>query len=459
MTILLPIFNGLRARNFFLTDLYPELLKGGAHLVILVPSHKVEYYRKTYAHSQVVFESWDPQREHWFGRALQWLAFNALGTGTVRRKQYAFFVRDRNILKFAIRRLVGVLFGGSRLFRKFLRILDRAIPADYSVAALIAKHKPSLVLAPDIILVSDRLALRAAKRAIVPTVGMVRSWDNLTAKGVIQVMPDWLVAQTDVMKEEVVRLGDMERGRIRVCGVSQFDEYWKPATKTREEFLRSLSIPTERRVVLCAPFFGEYSQSSGIMLVQKLARAIDDGRLPKDIHLLVRYRPEDLTAPKAPDTAHFNHPRITVTKPYSVPFKTSRGKSDFEFTRADVDLMVNSLRWSDVVITTISTLTVDAIALNKPVINIRFDVDPHTPAQDRVELFSHFDHYLALEKTGGVRLAHSFEELLERLHVYLNSPSLDNGGRARVRREQIQYEDALSGARSAQAILRVASGS
>lgn len=454
-TLLLPIFNGLRARNFFLTDLYPELLRNGARLVILAPSYKVEYYRKTYAHPQVVFEAWSPNREHWLGRVIQWFAFNALGTGTVRLKQYAFFVRDRNLVKFFARRFVAALFGGSRLFRKFLRILDSAVPIDRDVADIIRKHKPSLVLAPDIILASDRLVLRAAKRVGVPTVGMVRSWDNLTAKGVIQVMPDWLISQTDVMKEEAIRFGDMDRKRIVVCGVSQFDEYWKLPTKTREEFLHSLNIPTERRVILCAPFFGEYSQSSGVMLVQELASAIDDGRLPKDTHVLVRYRPEDLTVSDAPDTAHFNHPRITVTKPYSVPFKTNRGKPDFEFTRSDVDLMVNSLRWSNVVITTISTLTVDAIALDKPVINIRFDVDQNTPARDRVELFSHFDHYRTIEQAGGVRLAHSFLELLEHLNMYLDSPSLDTEGRASVRREQIQYEDSLSGARSAQAILSI----
>ena len=454
MTIVLPIFNGLRARNFFLTDLYPEILRGGVRLIILAPSHKVAYYSKTYAHPQVIFEEWNPAPEHRLGAAIQWLAFNALGTGTVRAKQYAFYMRDRNFLKFAARRLVGIIFGGQKWFRKFLRALDRLfVPADARLLEFIKKYNPDAILAPDIILSSDRLVLRAARAAGIRGIGMVRSWDNLTAKGVIQVMPNFLISQTSKMKEEAVQLGDMEADRIRVCGVAQFDEYWKPPKKTREEFLRSLNIPAYRRLILCAPFFGEYSQSSGIALIKDLARAMDEARLPQDLHLLVRYRPEDLTAHDAPETKYFNHDRITVTKPYSKSFHTKSGKPDYEFTQSDVELMVNSLRYSEITITTVSTLTVDAMALDKPAINIRFDADPTTAPGDRVELFSHFDHYLSLEATKGIRLARSFDELILELNAYLENPKLDAEGRAKIRRAQIEFEDALSGARSAQAIL------
>ena len=453
MTLLLPIYNGLRARNFFLTDLYPELLLRGVCLVILVPPHKLEYYRAAYNHPQVVFEVWNPRPEHWFGRMLNAFAFNALGTGTVKAKQYMYYVRDRNVPKFLFRRSVALVCGGSRTVRKLIRILDRLVPPDPDLATFFKKYNPDGVLAPDIILPADRVLLRTGKRLGLKTIGMVRSWDNLTAKGVIQVMPEWLVAQTTQMKKEAVEIGDMQPERVEVCGVTQFDEYWKPPSQTREAFLDSLNIPQGRRLILCAPFFGEYSQKSGIMLVQALAGAIDEGRLPSDVHLLVRYRPEDGTAEGAP--THFDHPRITVTLPYSKSFATPRGKKDYEFTRGDVDLMVNSLRYSAVTLNTISTLTVDAVALDRPVVNIRFDIDPDTKPGDRVELFSHFDHYLALEATGGVKLAHSFDELVEAINAYLENPREDAAGRAQIRREQIEFEDANSGKRSAEAIAQL----
>ncbi|MBP9711287.1 MAG: hypothetical protein KBD50_03480 [Candidatus Pacebacteria bacterium] len=452
-TLLLPIYNGLRARNFFLTDLYPELLSQGMRLVILVPPHKIEYYRAVHAHPQVIFEEWNPAAEHWFGRLLNSFAFNALGTGTVKQKQYAVYVRDKKFVKFLLRRYIAVLCGGVVWIRKLIRALDRLVPADHGLAAMLKKYNPSAVLAPDIILPTDRVLLRTAKRLGYKTIGMVRSWDNLTAKGVIQVMPDWLIAQTTQMKKEAILLGDMKPENIIVCGVAQFDEYFKPATHTREQFLDSLKIPHDRRLVLCAPFFGEYSQKSGLMLVEALAKAIDDGRLPQNTHLLVRYRPEDGTAEGAP--TRFSHSHITATLPYSKSFTTPRGKKDYEFAREDVELMVNSLRYSDVTLNTISTLTVDAVALDKPVVNIRFDIDPNTPPGSRVELYAHFDHYKALEATGGITLTNSFNELVEAINVYLANPAKHAEGRAKIRREQIEFEDAGSGKRSAEAIAKL----
>lgn len=452
-TLLLPIYNGLRARNFFLTELYPELLVQDVRLIILVPQHKVAYYREEYSHPQVIFEEWNPAPEHWLGRLLNAFAFNALGTGTVKQKQYAHYVRDRNILKFLVRRYIAILFGGVSWVRRVIRSLDRLVPPDRGLGALLKKYDPSAVLVPDIILGTDRVLLRTAKRLGYKTIGMVRSWDNLTAKGVIQVMPDWLIAQTTKMKKEAVLFGDMPPEKILICGVAQFDEYWKPPTVTREQFFDSLKIPHDRRIILCAPFFGEYSQKSGLMLVGALAKAIDDGRLPHNTHLLVRYRPEDGTAEDAPKD--FGHSHITATAPYSKTFATPRGKKDYEFTRDDVELMVNSLRYSDVTLNTISTLTVDAVALDKPVVNIRFDIDPETPAINKVELYSYFDHYKALEATGGITLTNSIGELIDAINAYLKDPTLHAKGRAQIRHEQIEFEDAGSGKRSAEAIAKL----
>lgn len=452
-TLLLPIFSGLRARNFFLTDLYPELIKE-TRLVIVAPAYKCDYYRSTYGHPHVEFVEWEAAEEHWLGKALQWFAFNALGTGTIKEKQYALYVRDHDLPKYLLRRFIGIVFGKSRAMRKLIRFFDRVfVPRDPFLLEIIKKYSPDAVLAPDIILGSDRVILRAAKKLGIKSIGMVRSWDNLTAKGVIQVIPDYLIAQTNIMKQEAIDIGDMKPEQVFVCGVPQFDMYWKPPTHTREEFLHSLHIPLSKRILLCTPFHGEFSQKSGLMLIAELAKAIDDGRLPRDLHLLVRYRPEDGKGAQGPE--EFNNPHITATRPFSILFTNQRGNPDYEFTQANMDLMVNTLRYSDVTLNAISTLTIDAIALDKPVINIRFDIDPNTPPGSRVELYSHFDHYLTIERTGGVRLAYSLDELLAQINMYLENPSLDAQGRARVRREQIEFLDGNSGKRSAQKIVEL----
>ena len=87
-TIFLSIYNGIRAKNFFHTDTYRELIKDkNIRLVIAVPVSKAEYYRQTFPESNVIFEPLDIVSEPWFGRLLAEIAFNAFGTRTIVFKQ------------------------------------------------------------------------------------------------------------------------------------------------------------------------------------------------------------------------------------------------------------------------------------------------------------------------------------------------------------------------------------
>ena len=454
-TILLPIYNGIRSRDFFRTDLFKVLAADSkVRLVIAAPEYKLDFYKKEFGRENVFFEPLPDIREPFLGRFLNALAFNFLDTGTVRQKQYQMYARAGNFSKFISRRFLTVISGNKKFLRKFIRLLDRALVSpNKEVLNILDKYKPNLVITPDIILPIDRMFLRAAKNIGVRTIGMVRSWDNLTAKGVIQILPDRLIAQTNQMKLEAIKYADMPEEDIAVLGVPQFDHYFKPPKFSREEFFKSLGIPAERRLILCAPFFDIYSNSSGTKIINALARAIDAGRLPRDLHLLVRYRPESMPEDFSEEKL-LRNPNITVTVPYSLPFLRKNKRSDYEFSASDVDMLFNSIYFSDVTINTISTLTIDAVALDKPVINIRFDGDPATPPAYQVSLYTGYDHYNFIENAKAVRLAYNMDELISQINQYLKKPQLDKEGRKIVRDAQIEFFDGFSGKRSAEFILK-----
>ncbi|TSD03654.1 MAG: hypothetical protein Athens071426_143 [Parcubacteria group bacterium Athens0714_26] len=453
-TIFLPIFNGLRSRNFFRTDIYRELIRDkNIRLVVLAPAHKIDFYKKEFNEPNIIFESWNNATEPFWGKVLHSIAFSLLNTGTIREKQRAVYIKDGNLAKFLVKRSFTVIFGNNKFLRKVIRWLDRFVYLNKEVIFFLNRYKPDLVLVPDIILESDRVILRAAKRKRILTVGMVRSWDNLTAKGVIQVLPDKLISQTTHMKQDIIKYADVLGKDIVILGVAQFDDYYRKRNISREDFLNQLGIPSSRKLVLCAPFFDVYSNKSGILIIKKLVEAVDSGKLPKDIHFLVRYRPESGNASEF-DENDIIGPYVTITKPCQNVFK-KESRLDFEFSDEDMDLLTNSLYFSDVTINTISTLTVDAAALDKPIINIRFDGDPDCPPWARVKLFSNFDHYKLLEATGGVRLVYSVEELINQINVYLNNPRLDGEGRKKIREQQVEFFDGQSGKRIADYIKKL----
>ena len=449
-TIIMPIYNGARARSIFNTDIYGELISDDSlKLVIACPSVKVDFYRENFPAGNVVFEAVDLPSEHELGRVLSRVAFNLLPTSTIRGKHKIYYHRYGNYFKFFILGIANRTLGPLPFIKNFIRFLDKFVPLNADAAALFEKYHPDLLIAPDIVFPPDRIFMRVASRSDVYTVGMARSWDNLTSKGVVQVMPEKLVVYTNRMVEEAIKIVGMKREDVFMAGPPQFDRYYKKSETTREQFLKGLGISPEKRVVLTAPFFDRYT-GSAVVMINGLLDAIKIGKLPKDIQILVRYRPG--TPPIAEGLLKKSE-NLTITVPCEVHFD-GRGRlsttEDFEWRKEDVDLLMNSLRFSDVVINTVSTLSVDASVYDKPVINVRFDAEPSCPPMHSVMIMlPNHDHYKAIEASGGVKLVGSMDEMILAINAYLKNPALDAEGRERLRQEQIVFTDGKAGHRIA----------
>ena len=450
-TLFLSIYNGIRAKNFFHTDIYRELVKDRSlRMVIVVPTSKAEYYRETFREPNMIFEPLDIVSEPWFGRFLAEIAFNSFGTITIKFKQKLEYWRYHKLFRYLIKRGINIVFGPITPLRRVIRWLDGFVAINSEVAALLDKYKPDMVLAPDIVFPLDRIFLRAAKRKGYFVIGLTRSWDNLTSKGVIQILPDKLVLHTDRMRVQAVELVGMPAKDIVVTGPPDFDKYFRPFTTTKQDFCKKLGIPSDRRLILFAPFYDEYT-GSAIIMINALLNAIKEGKLPQNAHFLIRYRP---ATPEIPDAMFAGSDHYTITKPCSLYFKVkNRAQAptkDWEFSPDDAELLFHSIVFSDMMINTFSTIAIDAAAVDKPVIGVRFDADPACPAKNSVlKIPDAHDHYRELERTGGVRLVRDMNELIQAINHYLAHPESDREGRARMLKEQIQFTDGLNGKRAA----------
>ena len=450
-TILLPIYNGTRARNFFRFDTYKNLIADqNIKLVVVVPPVKADFYRKEFKESNVIFEPLEVGAEPLFGKALAEFAFNLFNTNTVRMKQRLEYFRYGNYTRYILMRFLNKAL--SPFFpatRATIRFFEKFVPSNREVTGLLDKYKPNMVLLPDVVFPIDRIFMRAAKKNNYFVMGLVRSWDNLTSKGVVQILPDKMAVLNSVMVKEAQKYVGMPRDRILVSGSPQYDIYFNGIFPkiSKEEFFAKLGIPAGKRVILCAPFFNDYTKSA-IKIINTLGDAIKDGRLPSDCHLLVRFRPNSAEIPEG----RLSHADcLTITRPCELFFDNTGGlvKQDYEFTESDVELLFNSLYFSDVTINTISTLSIDAAALDKPVINVRFDAEKSCPKKHSVEQMVGHDHYEVIEASGGVALARGMDQLLQQINDYLKNPKLHGEGREIMRKEQIELMDGKSGKRVA----------
>ena len=115
---------------------------------------------------------------------------------------------------------------------------------------------------------------------------------------------------------------------------------------------------------------------------------------------------------------------------------------------------MNSIYHADLIITTASTITIDAVAFSKPVICVAFDGKGREPYWKSVKRYYHnYTHYIDLGKTGGFKIAYSHKELIKYVNEYFKNPSMDYSGRKKIFEEFIWRLDGKSAERVASAVL------
>ena len=94
-----------------------------------------------------------------------------------------------------------------------------------------------------------------------------------------------------------------------------------------------------------------------------------------------------------------------------------------------------------------STITIDAACFDTPVVNVAWDGFSTVPYEKSCKRYYNFNHYKKIVETGGVTVAQNLEETLQQIQRYLDDPTLEAAGRARIRDEQCYKLDGRSGER------------
>ncbi|MGE0592716.1 MAG: FkbM family methyltransferase [Vicinamibacterales bacterium] len=137
--------------------------------------------------------------------------------------------------------------------RRLLALVEASIPADALHREFIARHAPDVVLVtPGVHFGSAQADFVKAARALgIPAWMLLFSWDNLSTKGALHVMPDLLFVWNEHQRTEAGALHDVPADRVVVVGAPRFDEFFtlRPAV-SRPEFFRPLGLDPARPTLL-----------------------------------------------------------------------------------------------------------------------------------------------------------------------------------------------------------------
>jgi CDP-glycerol glycerophosphotransferase (TagB/SpsB family) len=444
-TIFFTSFYGFISRNIFSTDVLGVLKqRGDVRAVIFVPFYKKSFFDAHYGSENVIIEPIDTaivvgsRRNQFFATLFTWL----LRSFTLEYRKKERLSRERNVRGYCfygLSRTVTALFGRSRTAHAAARALERRICPASAFRQYFDRYQPRAVFATDLFHDMDAALLREAKARRVTTIGMVRSWDNNTTRGLCRVLPDVAVVNNPIIADELVELQGMARDRIFVGGIPQFDRYVPARRTSRKEFFARIEADPARRLILFAPA-GEQLSDADEQVMDMLADALATGRLPADLQFLVRMHPG---CPASLERFAAN-PLFRIEAP-GVRFP-ERIK-DTELTPADAEHLADSLFYSEVVIHVSSSLGLDAVMFDKPQIMIEFDGSETKPYLQSVKRYHDEDHMKRFIETGVAHIAESFDDLVAAINAYLENPQLDSQGRARGRDQQCWRVDGGSGAR------------
>jgi CDP-glycerol glycerophosphotransferase (TagB/SpsB family) len=107
---------------------------------------------------------------------------------------------------------------------------------------------------------------------------------------------------------------------------------------------------------------------------------------------------------------------------------------------SDQAQLVSSIAHCDACINIVSTMTLDAAVLDRPVVGIEFSREPASP---QGIMFSEYeaDHYKPVVESGGLRLARRWPELMGYLREAIENPERDREKRARLVRNECGVVD------------------
>jgi hypothetical protein len=295
------------------------------------------------------------------------------------------------------------------------------------------------------------LPCKVARNMGIPVAGFIFSWDNLTSRSRIFVPYDHYLVWNERMRDQLLGIYETVRPeQITVTGTPQFDFHFQPQFfLEREELCRRIGADPARPFILYTAGIDKHfpEEHLHMELVIKILNEMPAATRPQlVIRAYVKGTSPEVRAMRERGIPGVIFPPILWAEKWYTPLEE------------DLPIYTGLLRHCAAGINAASTVSLELMITDKPIINLGFDPPgSRLPHCHRFERHIWFDHFKPVAESGATMVTFSPEDMKKCLHRAIAEPQADSEHRRNfIRQFMGDTLDGRSGERVASTLLRLA---
>lgn len=438
--ILFTINGGWVERNILRSSVMDMLLKpGNVEILLLVPAGDRDWYEQEFSDSYIRIIPVKRHKLSRYRRFLAFLAVNGLPPEDLKWLHEKQLFRTHKRFSYWLKRIFSWILRASVFHVALVRICGYFCQPNHRLGTLLSEIRPDVAVLTNIRSTLDFEILVAAKKMSIRTVGMVRNYDSLSPTlGILPIIPDLMVLQNRYLYQQATVLHRISSHKIVITGVPQYDWYAQDDLHvSRREFLAQWGFAEDAKLLLFASG-GVVSDAVAIQsgklelatfevdIVRSISQAIASGVLPAESRILFRPHPHFPLDFELLRTIPF-----VAIDDMIVRYDGSGRATEKQHMRGIRNLM-NSLYHADCVITTTSSIILDATAYKKPVISVAYDGNQTREYWRSIRQYFDVPAVRDILNTGVPKVVHTDAELITALDIYLSHLAQDAEARQRL---------------------------
>lgn len=453
------ISHGFAARMLLQTDLLGRLIRKGYKIAVITPAKNDQNLINYAKEHGIEMIEYNPSSSLWQGEYMRIRKYlfedikknAALWEKHLRDLKMAGSFSRR--FKIQLYYILYLILNNLPFLRKWLAGYEKKSLKDPAADELLAKLDPRLLIATyPMNLPESRLLYAGNKSDRVRTVIHLLSWDNITCKGYFPQLASRYISWGNIMTQEFMEFYKMPKEHIYNTGVPHFDLHkGTQGSLNYKEIIKAKGLNPEKPYIffaLGAPYFSP----TEIDIAEWLAKKIERDEFG-DMQLIIRPHPQNLSDNKA-DTILKERLKAMQSSRVVIDWPKMLKSSSLNWSMQMDDMLEFAylLEGCRLSINSGSTVSIDSLLHDKPVIQPLFDAKPGLPWWQSVDRVWDYTHCKKLVDLGGVIATKNFEEFEFEIRRYLDNPAYSLARMQQARFEEVGVNDGNATERVVEAI-------